>query len=325
MEKKIASLSAFLSAMGLINMIFNHDFNFGWVANILSFFNLFNYRSSGFLSNSFGSAGGYLEIILEIMFAIGTVIYFSSGYRNFKILRFIYGVLLLNFMVFIPIQILFILSSRFNLIDTTFGSYQVFNFGWLSLTYSLISLAFYVFLLIASYKILRYFNSLLQLRSEVKLIGEHKSISFFETGKLVRFFHFLVDTIICFYVFYTFLSALIYYSFFVKFAEYLESMLGERLSLLLIIFVFRVFYFMFFEGQFRATPAKFLSQTRVMNYDGAEAENKEIFIRTLSRFFPFDSLTFLFGYNLHDNWSSTEVFEEEITIIDYKSSKHTEA
>ncbi len=67
-------------------------------------------------------------------------------------------------------------------------------------------------------------------------------------------------------------------------------------------------YYFFSEGLFGRTPAKLLTGTRVVDLDGARPTLWRIFRRTLSRFFPFEPLSFLTrGTGWHDRWSDTVV------------------
>ena len=73
----------------------------------------------------------------------------------------------------------------------------------------------------------------------------------------------------------------------------------------------RFVYFFIFETLFASTPGKMLTQTHVSDKNGHKAGLESILRRTLSRFIPFEALTFLTGYNLHDKLSDTYVIREE--------------
>lgn len=69
-------------------------------------------------------------------------------------------------------------------------------------------------------------------------------------------------------------------------------------------------YYLLFEGLFHKTPAKFFTKTIVKKSDGKNLGFKDIFIRTLSRFIPFEAFTFLGNKNpigWHDRISKTLV------------------
>jgi hypothetical protein len=76
-------------------------------------------------------------------------------------------------------------------------------------------------------------------------------------------------------------------------------------------------YYLFFEGLFGATPAKFLTETRTVEYNG-KLSFGALFKRTLCRFIPFERLAFLFGTRWHDTFSETGVVREEQTGVGAK-------
>lgn len=74
-------------------------------------------------------------------------------------------------------------------------------------------------------------------------------------------------------------------------------------------------YYIFFEGLFRRTPAKFLTKTIVVNETGGKPEFTQIIIRSFARFIPFEAFSFLGdGPGWHDTLSNTRVIKIEKTI-----------
>lgn len=71
-----------------------------------------------------------------------------------------------------------------------------------------------------------------------------------------------------------------------------------------------VMYYLIFETLFQRTPAKFITGTKVVNFDGTKPTLFTILKRTLIRIFiPFEALSFLGEkvYGWHDRWSGTYV------------------
>lgn len=92
-------------------------------------------------------------------------------------------------------------------------------------------------------------------------------------------------------------------------------------SNLLVIFSTIVFYFIF-ESLWQKTPGKWITKTKVVSLDGSTPTQKQILIRSLSRFVPFEVLSFLnnknpFGW--HDKWAKTTVVPDEYTAENVKS------
>lgn len=69
-------------------------------------------------------------------------------------------------------------------------------------------------------------------------------------------------------------------------------------------------YYFIFELAFGATPAKFITGTRVTTRDGQKPEAGAIALRSLIRFVPFEPFSFLFGEGWHDKWSKTIVIDK---------------
>lgn len=313
MGKKIGILSLVLSFLNLI-CVFVSPIRFGFITN---YFNLFYYRTFDFLSFNFGDFNSFfftntniINVVLGLLFAIGAWMYHASDYKNFAILRFIYGVILINLVCFLPLSLMHTYSYFFGLPNDFYTDLPQRGPSVTDVILTSVSYAYSIALGIMAYKIINYFNSKLQVKYEEIDYGYSKSKTFIEAKTGIRFVHLLVDNIIFCSIFYTLIRSLLYYDFAAEFLSKFENQFGERFSLFLLICLFRVIYFLFFEGLFRATPAKFLTQTRVCHYDGSEANTQSIVARTFSRLFPLESITFLFGYNLHDNWSATAVFEE---------------
>ncbi len=92
-------------------------------------------------------------------------------------------------------------------------------------------------------------------------------------------------------------------------------------SNILVIFSTIVFYFIF-ENFWQKTPGKWITKTKVVSLDGSTPTQKQILIRSLSRFVPFEVLSFLnnknpFGW--HDKWAKTTVVPDEYTADNVKS------
>lgn len=70
-------------------------------------------------------------------------------------------------------------------------------------------------------------------------------------------------------------------------------------------------YYVVFEGLFQVTPGKLITGTRVVDSNGHKPTFFQIFVRSLTRFVPFEPLSF-FGSSKsgwHDRWSDTRVVQ----------------
>jgi uncharacterized RDD family membrane protein YckC len=87
---------------------------------------------------------------------------------------------------------------------------------------------------------------------------------------------------------------------------------ADKYVLSLAIGVGMVLYYLLFEGFFRATPAKFISGTRVINANTLESPGfGQILGRTFSRRIPFETLSFLGSKGWHDSLSGTTLAAED--------------
>jgi uncharacterized RDD family membrane protein YckC len=76
---------------------------------------------------------------------------------------------------------------------------------------------------------------------------------------------------------------------------------------LLIAIAWFVAYYLFFEGVWARTPAKFMLGTVVVGEDGGKPPFGKIVIRTLCRFIPFEPFSFFGQRGWHDGMSDTRV------------------
>jgi uncharacterized RDD family membrane protein YckC len=80
---------------------------------------------------------------------------------------------------------------------------------------------------------------------------------------------------------------------------------GERYAVSALL---SMVYYVFFEFAFGRTPGKFLTGSRVVALDGRRPTFGQVLRRTLTRFVPFDAVSFLGGRRgWHDEWSKTRV------------------
>lgn len=119
-----------------------------------------------------------------------------------------------------------------------------------------------------------------------------------------RIIHYFVDSA-CFV--FALIPAIILYDLFIGMGNSATDIFA---SWVIFIVVFIV-YFWIMEYKFGKTVGKFLTKTHVVMANGNQPTSKDIFIRTLCRAIPFDSLSFLFMKNgFHDGVSHTTVIKD---------------
>ena len=117
---------------------------------------------------------------------------------------------------------------------------------------------------------------------------------------LKRLLNFMIDTLAC-YVFMSVLSVFFY-------SEDMNS-----LGAIVVLLVSFPGYSLFTEWKWSKTPAKFITKTKVVTINGSKAHFKHILVRTVSRYIPFDHLSFLFYKDTvfwHDSIAKTRVIDD---------------
>ena len=132
-----------------------------------------------------------------------------------------------------------------------------------------------------------------QIHYAVQRIKE-KIYNFIPTTAVKRFLNLILDWVIM--------------SFFITILGFMfmnESSLG--------VIIYIILYYVLFESIWSKTPAKFITKTKVITEYGEKPNVKNVFIRTLVRFVPFEALSFLGPERprgWHDNWSKTIVIDD---------------
>ena len=154
----------------------------------------------------------------------------------------------------------------------------------------------------------------------LKIVGDNKA----SLG--IIFANLLIDRAMIYLLFFLYgvFSVLTYellnIEFFVNITDKLSSMNRVQdiilTSLIYFLYLFLMEYFT--KGR---TIGKYITGTKVLSTDGTQPTLQDYFIRTISRFVPFDPFSF-FGYNgWHDNWSNTRV----ISIKKYESDRQAKS
>lgn len=126
-----------------------------------------------------------------------------------------------------------------------------------------------------------------------KKIMERKST--IDTSKTKRFINHFIDRLISIFL-----------------VSFIIELIPEAGNLIVIFSLLFLYYFCT-EYFFNKTIAKFLTKTKIVNNKGEKPTIKELIIRNLSRFIPFEVFSFL-GSNSkgwHDAFSNTTVIDEK--------------
>ncbi|MBF4493839.1 RDD family protein [Flavobacterium sp. MR2016-29] len=296
MYKKITLFALLLSTIGLI-LGFYRDYD-SLLFSILDYISYNISTGREFL----WFEGNWLRLFFSFFLFVGGIAYYVSKEKETRLLRFIFSVLFVEHCFFLLIRL-----------------YHVFNYiknaAVKDILISLGSLAVTLFMLYFLYKSMQYLNKLKELDYETFVYTESTEISYFETNKWQRLLHLIIDSAVFGLMGFQFLDLLMRVPFFHQILENFGTQFSQQVTFAIIVFVFRTLFYFVFEALYNATPAKFLTESRVADYEGLKPTASGIFKRTLSRSIPLDSLSFLFKADWHDSISETQVYKEKKTGI----------
>ncbi len=144
------------------------------------------------------------------------------------------------------------------------------------------------------------------MNEELKNIEENKKIksNFMPASQGKRFLNSLLDGLFI-YIIVLILDFLI-----------TTNIIEDENNIFILLLV--VTFYLIFETIWAKTPAKFITATKVITEDGEQPVFSEVLTRTLIRFIPFESFSFLSSNRprgWHDRWSKTMVVDDIPFVI----------
>ncbi|MBK9983807.1 MAG: RDD family protein [Saprospiraceae bacterium] len=174
-------------------------------------------------------------------------------------------------------------------------------YHWISLIWVL----YPVFLLWVSKIAVKGMDDELKATEEKIFSDPVENILKFETGKNGRFIHLIVDLILTISLLMPFLFV---FQYFIPGSDMIRT---SKFLFITLLFFQRFIYYGVLESVFKATPAKYLTGSKVVNQHGATNPGFEkIIMRSLFRFIPFEPFSFLGTTGWHDGLSGTFVIKE---------------
>ena len=140
-----------------------------------------------------------------------------------------------------------------------------------------------------------------QVENEVKTeLAEKKQIDDKTVSSLIRFVHFIIDTVV-------------WVTILVILFMILDRLFNiSEISTVLLLFATFFGYYYIMEVSCQKTVAKYITKTRVVTKNGDKPTKNDILARTFGRFLPLDHISFLFTRNgFHDWVSGTRVVKDE--------------
>lgn len=141
-------------------------------------------------------------------------------------------------------------------------------------------------------------------------IFEQEEIPFEHATTGQRFVNFLIDSIVVYALFFGVIFILAMFS--PTFANMLinsDNDTGSKLMVQLVAVIVMVLAYVLIEGLFKGKSlGKLITKTRAVQEDGHNLITwKQVFLRSISRVVPFETLSGFSGHPWHDKWSKTIV------------------
>ena len=297
MYKKITLFALLISISGIVLHFYN-DIN----QTLFIVLNQFDYNIIILQEDIFWISGNAWKLLFDIVLFIGAITFYISKEKEIRILRFAFPVLFIGNSYFVLLKLYFIFDSiaknnlKDNMLDFAVFVWQIFMFYFL-------------------YKSIFYLNKLKMINHAIAAFAGTTETSYFKADNWQRLFHFIFDSVIFGIIGFQFLFVFAHLEETESFFRSIEMLFNRQiLPAILVIFFGTLFYFVF-ESLFQATPAKFLTETKVGDKQGFKVPASIIFKRSLSRNIPFDPLSFLVKANWHDAVSKTVVYKEKQTGV----------
>lgn len=235
------------------------------------------------------------EVFTLGLLLVGGIIFFLKKGKDTRLIAFVFSMMLLSNIIVIINIVHFFFFVR------TQNPGWAAAVSWVSYLFSLVAIVY----IIVSYKILRIINH----RKVLDIQQTERSTKITDTPKWQRFFHFLIDTVVMGLI----LNSLLFRIFetHLKHSEFFQSNMNNKFTILLVIMIFRFLYYPFYEIVFGKSPAKFLTESRLVSSKAEKPSASSVFTRTLCRNIPFNPFSFLWYTGWHDSLSQTYVVKEK--------------
>ncbi|WP_343697706.1 RDD family protein [Flavobacterium sp.] len=297
MKKAILLLSLFFSLSGIIESIVFLFIRSEKFSEFIVFTNITPYYFSGLTVmieveriNQYTSTSaslGLLNLFFYLSFLFGTIIYFFSKYKETKLLLF-------NFSLIIISGIKTLVFFLFSFEDWT-NSYITYRISGITIRI--------VYILLSYFIINRYLNTSKEMVSDQGYLQN--------SSKNKRFLNLFIDSLLIMTTTFGFIEYTQRYRMLSSSVGYISTTFEDRINILILFSLIKFMYYLMFESIFKSTPAKFITSCYVTDEEGNSPTFSMILKRTLLRLVPFESITFLMGKNLHDDYSDTYVVDKK--------------
>lgn len=300
----VSLVSHMLMTLSSGKLSFLHHFQILYVQDLIN-----NFFSYGWHSTYSRFPFSPVSCLFFIMLIVGGILYQKTDKKDSRLLRFGFSTIFLyNLFILFSLPFLYFLDKQnHNVIPLLFKLAPSTTIDFV------IAFLFTTIVLVFSVWVTKGLITGQKIRLE-KTIKKNDTIVYTgvkaNLGK--RFVHFLFDKVMALYFVTPFVISLFVWTMTI-FSPELMSFFGNQRWMVAFILALSLFlYYLVNEGIFRATPIKCLTGTRVVDmYKFENATLGHVVGRTLCRFIPFDSLSFIWKGDWHDDFSETLVVAEE--------------
>jgi len=297
MPKKIALAAIVAALIGLYTELMLTSLGLpGWKYYIKDLFTSLNLGYLG-VENRFDEIN-YINLFFYALLLTGGSLYLLSS-KETRLVRYVISMIFLSKCIRVFFMVIYMPFSVKWMIQ-----------GWNS-AIMLIYLAWHLLWVWLCWKALKYFRDTKEIAVIKKQYGDLEQDIISESSRWQRLFNLIADSVTFVVILFPILESFVHIDAVREFLTPMGDTLGARLVLYFIVVIIQIIYYMFFEGLLQATPGKMLTETRVVTDTGEKPSFSRMFLRTVSRFVPFESLSVLFSRGWHDDWSETYVVREK--------------
>ncbi len=240
-----------------------------------------------------------INLFFYLSFLAGSIIYYFSKYKETKLLLFNYSLIFLACVIKTSISIL-----HFNTMELSF--------------YSIINISINLLYIIISYYFITKDLNIVEenpISNDIVFIENNLQLS----SNYKRFVNLFIDSFIIITIVFGFISYPESFNNKTSIFGYFKNFFGDKFAALSLFYAIKFIYYLLFESILKSTPAKFLTSCYVTDDEGNSPTFSMILKRTLLRFVPFESFSFLMEKNIHDDYSDTYVINKKTdrTIENY--------
>lgn len=244
--------------------------------------------------SSFYRIGFELPAFLLLLF-IGAIVYIISKKAEKRLLQFCYAIILLASIVSLLVGIMMSF-----LVDNYIHNMLMF-IVYILKTILVIYIS-YIFLKRSSQDTP---NKVVNEEEIYMGNGETYTLTAKKASKGQRFLHYLIDPIVIILIFSRYIYIL---SDRFQTTVNLEN---EESKLMLVFLIISILYYLFFEGIFKTTPGKYLTQTIVVSLGKERVSFGQILGRTFARKIPLEPFSFFGRLGWHDMFPKTTVVQKQ--------------